>query len=152
MRGFTVIEILLVVVLMGIVAGIVVPSYHGPYQALVLKNTTDSAVSLMRYAQAQATLKHVPYQFNCDPDKHYFWLSRAVIDDQGEVSGVEAIADRMGRRVDVPHNVNLDCEHQEMVFLPDGTISKNKIKLSNNKKTFTVSSYEQRGYVLVYDD
>jgi type II secretion system protein H len=78
--GFTLMELLLVMVILAIVAGIIAPSLRG---FGIGRQTNDAAtliVALADYAQTQAISEGRPYRLNVDPASGAFWLS---VDDNG---------------------------------------------------------------------
>ena len=55
--GFSLLEILLVVIILSATAGIVIPNFGKRYSQIQLERSADDLASLMRYAQARAATK-----------------------------------------------------------------------------------------------
>ena len=70
-RGFTLVEILLVVMLIGLAAGLAVPNFSGSFSSLQLRETAENLGYLMRYAQSRAIIRRQPcrLEFNIDNTK-----------------------------------------------------------------------------------
>ncbi len=59
-RGFTLIEVMLVVVIILIAAGVVVPKFKGSFKSTQMTDATRSTVRIARYARSLSILKQEP--------------------------------------------------------------------------------------------
>jgi type II secretion system protein H len=59
-NGFTLIEVMLVVVILLIAAGIVIPKFKGSFKSAQMTDATRSTVRMARYARSLAILKQEP--------------------------------------------------------------------------------------------
>ena len=148
-NAFTFIEILIVVILLGVVAGLSIPNLGPTYENFQLSETTKNLTYLMRYAQSRAILKGEEFQLEFDTDKTSYWLTHFV--DSGDGPVKERVSGRFGRRFAVPDGVHIVSGREDVRFYPDGRMDKVRIYLDNGRRDFTVSTQEQLGHVHVFD-
>ena len=148
-RAFTLVEILLVVVLLGVLAGLAVPNFTKSFADLQLKDTTDNLAYLMRYAQSRAILRKNPQKITFNTERTAFWLLEKSSDDPG--ADFERISGRMGRRFSVPREIAVECAGDDIVFSKNGKMDKARIYLKNQQdQYYTVSTQDQAGYIQVF--
>lgn len=73
--GFTLLELILVMMIAAIVLAMAAPSLHLFANARPLANTAGQFVALTDYARSQAISEGRTYRLNLDPDKGLFWLT-----------------------------------------------------------------------------
>jgi len=152
--SFTLIEILLVVILLGVIAGLVIPNFSNTYTRVQLKEAANNLSFLMQYAQNQAIVKKCNFQLIFDDERSKYWIVKQVDDEELNNSDLEyrRISSRFGRMVNIAPQINVETELDHITFYPDGMIQKARVYLSDNKdRYFTVSTKEQTGYVQVFD-
>jgi prepilin-type N-terminal cleavage/methylation domain-containing protein len=150
--GFTLIELLLVMIILGVITGMVVPSFGNTYKNFVLRSTVDDVVFVMRSAQAQAVSRRVAYRLSFSQEGTSYQLTRAVSRDEDGRNKFEGVPGRWGRVFTLPAGLAAIPEKAVMAFFPDGTIEKNRISVISGQRSMTISTYEQRGYVLAFDN
>ena len=155
-RGFTLVEILLVVMLIGLAAGLAVPNFSGSFSSLQLRETAENLGYLMRYAQSRAIIRRQPCRLEFNIDNTKYWITQKGLSLPSQVTGEGVfipIAGRLGRRFDVSRDVTVERGEEFIVFHEDGKIDKARIYLHNKKgKYFTLSTEEQSGYVELYEE
>jgi prepilin-type N-terminal cleavage/methylation domain-containing protein len=77
--GFTLIELILVMVIMAVAAALVIPSLRGFTIARTTDNATTLILSLAEYARVQAVSEGRDYRLNFDTQSETVWLT--VLDD-----------------------------------------------------------------------
>lgn len=80
-RGFTLFELILVMLILCTVLGLSGPSLKGFFAMRQLEDTGARIVSLMEYARTQATCEGRVYRFNVDVTDRTYWLSVLDEDD-----------------------------------------------------------------------
>lgn len=65
-RGFTLIEIMLVVVITLIVAGVVIPRFKGTFKSAQMTDATRSTIRIARYARSLSILQQADYTLRFD--------------------------------------------------------------------------------------
>lgn len=73
--GFTLLELVMVMVILAIVAGAMAPSLRGFGIGRQTSNSADLIVGLADYAQTQAIAEGRTYRLNFDPSGQAFWLT-----------------------------------------------------------------------------
>ncbi|MFC1510607.1 GspH/FimT family protein [Candidatus Omnitrophota bacterium] len=154
--AFTLIEVLLVVVLLGVVAGLAIPNFSNSYKSLVLQNTAGDLAHLMRYAQSRSVMRRakVDLVFGSAFDEYWLEESLEANDTTGE-SGHQQISGRWGRKKAVPEQCQMRGEQQRVIFYPDGKMDAVEISVCRQKREeeqgdcVIVSTQWQQGQVVV---
>ena len=145
-RGFSLLELLLVVVILGVIAGLTVPNFAPAYSHVLIKKTADDMAFAMRYAQVQAVTKNKKYQLQFDDSYMQYWLTRAGQDEES----FERLQGKMGRTFVVADGITVRAENPTVAFFPNGDIEKSEIQLETKGGTLVVSTMDQKNHVLVY--
>ena len=149
-RGFTFIEIILVVLVLGILAGLSIPNFSHTYQRLQLRKTAEDLAYLMRYAQSRAITTNFLLRLEFDSQYTSYWLSEKEIEDS-PLASYQRLSSQFGRVFHIPSKVSVQSDHQTIDFYPDGNIAKQSITVCSFKQCMVVSTKEQRGSVYVYE-
>ena len=118
--GFTFVEILLVVVLLGVVAGLSVPHFSQSYKTLQVQNVADHIAYLMRYAQSRAIMKNGFVRLVFNASSHTYWLEQAQASGDEAEMYYERIPGRWGRVFSFDPGMELSAESSFVVCYPDG--------------------------------
>ncbi|MFA5059229.1 MAG: GspH/FimT family pseudopilin [Candidatus Omnitrophota bacterium] len=153
--GFTLVEILLVVALIAILAGLSLPRFSKTYAHFQLQTTAGQITDLMRYAQGRAITKKRTLKLEFDPSYKKYRLSeekRSPWQDDEEVQEFEEIPGRFGREFLVAENISVEYEDPDIRFYPDGKIDPARIYVcEKNENCLTVSTQEQYGHVQTFE-
>ena len=152
-NAFTMVEILLVLVILGIIAGLTIPNFSHTYKSLELKKSAEDLTFLMRYAQSRAVTKNLTMRLAFDSNFETYWLEQEKKEGPPQASQkvFERFNGRLGRTFDIPRAMKVECEKQFFNFYPDGTIEKGKIYLYSGEQCFTISTREQRAHVHLFN-
>ena len=74
-RGFTLIELVLVMAIIAIISAIVIPSLSGFSKGRKLSNEADRFLSVANWARGQAITRGVTYRLNIDENARRYWLT-----------------------------------------------------------------------------
>jgi len=152
-KGFTLIEILLVLVLLTVIIGLVIPNFSSTYNSLQLKRMVQDLGYLMRYAQSRAITKQSLVRLEFDDEQKTYWLMQEVKDQEGDIEGsFDRLSGRLGRNYRIPDGIKIQKGEEMILFYPDGQIEKQHLSICNDKKCFTISTKAQRGKVLIFED
>lgn len=146
-RGFSLIEILLVVVLLSIITVFAVPNFSQTYQSFLLSKTTENLADMMRYAQSRAVMSNKTVQLKFNDDFSGYQL----LEFNSEEKSFVAISNRLGRLFDISKEMIVSGESAEIAFYPDGTIDLVEVSLCLSEKCYIVTSKVQRGFVTIFE-
>ena len=151
--GFSFVEIILVVVILAIIAGLAIPNFSQTYLSFQLKRTAEDMAFLLRYAQSRAVTKNRYVQLQYDADRSQYWLEEASLSPvlNSLQEDFERFSGRWGRTFDVLSDIDLELSQDHIRFYPDGSIDKAQFYICQKKKCFTISTKLQRGAVHVFD-
>ena len=90
--GYTLIELIVVIAIMGIIAGIAVPKVIGSLYSGKQRSEAFQLLTAIRYAQGMAALQRAPYRLHFDLDNQSYYLSR----DQSRSDEFELNSDTLG--------------------------------------------------------
>ncbi|MEM7469201.1 MAG: prepilin-type N-terminal cleavage/methylation domain-containing protein [Pseudomonadota bacterium] len=128
-QGFTLLEVLLVLVLLGMVSAIVAPALNRGYQNSTLDTTTRTITSLLRYARASAIQHRVMTNFRFDSTMRSYSASNALTVSK------------------LPNFIHLFTQDGEPIgeetalqinFYPSGTSSGGEFLIGNDKRIFRI--------------
>lgn len=155
-RAFTLIELLLVVILLSVLAGLSIPNLPKHYARLQLQQTAEHIGYLMRYAQSASVVGQKEYKICCDTAQRTYVLREENFSgdhDLGAETGKDftAVEGDKGRVFRVPQHLSWEAPSDCIGFYPDGVIDRAKIFLrTKNDEAMVVSTQEQRGRVSVF--
>jgi len=151
--GFTLIEILLVIILLGVLLTVSIPNFQSSFKTLLLKDTANDMAALMRYAQSRSIVQKTPIEFVYDSGSATFGLYQASKTQGTPEGGQESarISDRRGKEYKVPPEIACEATAPTITFSPDGRISHGRFTLCLKDKCLTVSTQDQSGRVLLLE-
>lgn len=151
--GFTLIEMILVVIVLSVIAGFAIPSFSKTYAYIELQRAAQDLAYLMRYAQSRAVTKNTTVGLQFDADFSTYWLvEKLKKEEEGAEDEFKRISGRLGKRFKIPAAliIKTDEDFDSLYFYPDGTIDKKSIHVCRDKNCFIVSTQEKRGDVIVF--
>lgn len=151
--GFTLVEMLLVVVLLGVLAAAAMPEFFRSYQHLQLQETTNDLAYFMRYAQSRAVLKNQPVRLVFSEDYKRYWLAQLPETDDPDNESVEfvRISGRWGRTFSIPDEIEVRTPATHIEFLSDGQLQKLDIPVCHRDACMTITTRQRRGQIEVLD-
>ena len=152
LTGFTLLELMLVLVILGVIAGLVVPNFSRTYSGLLLKKSVEDLSYLMRYAQSRAVIQSKTVRLCCDAVENRYWLEDNAAEEAaaGDTMSFQKIAGRFGRIYSLPADVQLTCPADHVHFFPNGAMDKARLAISHQENSWTISTAEQKNHVLAY--
>ena len=153
-RGFTLIEIILVVVLLLIIAALAIPNFSHTYTTVELQTSTQDLAYLMRYAQSRAISKNKNVQLEFNPEFTQYWLTQEKLDqdDSADQEEFERFDGRLGKTYEIPRDILLEDAPQTIRFYPDGNIEKKHFYVCQPAFCYTISTQDQKGFVDVFEE
>ncbi len=141
-HAFSLLEIILVLVVLGIIAVLTVPNFSNNYSRLQVKQIADDIKNKARWAQGMAIGGNQNYGLLFAQDNRSYRLTK----------GMAIIDGPAGRLSQIPSGVTLSSSSKAILFYPDGTIDDAVIKLSAKDVRITLSSSIMRGALTAVDD
>ena len=135
--GFTLLEVLVVLVLIGVLIGLSLPRFSATTQDLRLVNSARNLAKLLTYAQERAIVERVPYQAVFEAAGARYWLTR--LQREGTETAPQPIQGRFGRPTRLPPGIEFHFPEQPILFYPDGTSDPFSIELSAEGRRFIVT-------------
>ena len=151
-KGFTLVEVLLVVIIILVIAGLSLPNFAPTFLNFQLRETSSNLAYKMRYAQSRAITQSRTCRLEFSGDYSQYWLTEDTSeDDYASEKHFEKIAGRMGRTAKIPEGVRAESALNIIHFQEDGAIDPVRIYLCRKEQCFTISTQEQPGYVHIFD-
>ncbi len=150
-RGFTFIEIVLVVIILSVLAAMAVPNFSGSFRNIILTSTTNQIASLMRYAQGRAVAYQQGLRFILSEDMRSYRLRSYSGQASGSTQAAETrpLPGRWGRTFMIPSELELEATQRTFEFYPDGRIEGGRLFLCRRDQCLTLSTQDQHARVLV---
>ena len=154
-KGFTLLEIWLVIILLAVAAAMAIPSFTRSFGQLELQDAANNLAYLMRYAQSRAIYNRRPLRLLFDDGMMNYRLEEAESDEESEIEDEDTpveyrpVSGRFGRTFKIPNGITVDAESPSIAFNPDGRIEKTQINVCQAGQCLTVSTQNQSGYVIV---
>ncbi len=146
-RGFSLLELMVVLSLLAILSAMIVPQFASGYQDAILRAAGREVLSVMNLAYSEAVSLHRPHRLRFDVSEGRYWLeARREGDPEGfaPARGVPGSSGRLDRRISIflkrpsePDPLEArDITAQEpsgsgdaVLFRPDGTAEAREILL-----------------------
>lgn len=157
-RGFTLIELGLVILILGILLGVVVPRFQDRSHAELVSHTRRLAVTF-RFLRHQAILDGRTYRLVYDLDTHRYWS--AVADESEDEPPSIARGGPLSREVALPDPVGFSDIVFPLTagkllegvgwthFYPDGYVDLTVLHLDNGEEAYTLRVEPLTGNVYV---
>lgn len=129
-RGITFIELLLVILIIGVLAGVSVPQFRKTLDNFELENFTKDIFFLCRYLQGSAIGQGKIYCLNIDRDKAEF---RATVKVGTDFKPAEGRFGRVYRAQGVTSVSLFPVDRTAVYFYPDGSIDNVTITFENKE-------------------
>ncbi len=140
-KGFTLLELLLVLALVGLITGVIMPRLGGSLSGVKLRSATNSVAAMMRYARSQAAAEQLPHQVVFDSGSGNVVLRTA--EDAGGGAGsslkvyelpaeVEIAGIKSGARAVFGEGKN------GFIFYPGGSCSGGEVLLAVGSRSYLI--------------
>ncbi len=122
-KGFTFIEILFVILIIGVMSTLAIPQLRKSFDSLELESFTKNIYYLAQYLQGSSISQGKVYRLDIDPDQGSF---SATCKTGAEFKAVEG---KFGKPYKAPVNVTISLENKSAIsennvyFYPDGSSS-----------------------------
>ena len=133
--GFTLLELILVMVIISTVLSMAAPSLRGFFSSRKSHDAASNILSLIRYARSQAITEGRVYRINFNPDEGIYWLT---VNEEGVFTGLD---NEFGREFLLPDDTTVELEkknHQKatekyIAFYSQGMAESGVITLTDRR-------------------
>ena len=165
--GFTIAEVLLVVLIIGLIAGSGTGLYVGTYQKLRVQRAAYDFFLTAQYARIMAIERASRYTLQLDTSGQAFLLTTLQADETGEQATEQIVRDPYCKPVqfegavvfedvqialsDAETDADVENEDQQtVVFSPNGTAQTAVVQIGNGKTHYTISISAATGRARIY--
>jgi len=162
--GFTLAEVLVVVVIISLLAGLGGGIYMGTYRRMLVEKAARNFVLTAKYARIMAIEKQRQYEIRLDAANNGFHLATTQWDEETEQTEQIVVRDSYCRPVEFEGNIKFenveitptgletttDDNEKTIVFSPDGTAQPAVIQIGDGKTHYTISVSTATGRTKMY--
>lgn len=132
--GFTLLELILVMIILCTVLAMAAPSLRGFFSSRQINDISENILTMTRYAKVQAIFDSNMYRVNFDMTRRLYWIS-SLSDSQ-----YERLKTDFGNYCQIPEDMKFQFENVSkegaiyyLQFDPKGYSSQCRIRLQDNK-------------------
>jgi prepilin-type N-terminal cleavage/methylation domain-containing protein len=160
--GFTIIEVLVVITLIALIAGVGGGFYMGTYKRLLVEKTARDFFLAAKYARIMAIERQKPYRIELDTTNGGFCLAFDQFNEETEQTERTIVRDLYSKPVEFAGAVKFEDiqitslstqandEQKTIVFLPNGTAQSAIIQIGDGENHYTVNINAATGKAAVY--
>ena len=151
--GFTLVEMLLVLLILTVVAGLTAPNLSRSLTQHQFQKSADELLNMMRYAQSRAITKGHAVRLVFNEDYQEYWLTEASANPEASDQAFERVPGRMGAPRLIPDDVTVESDEDlsELTFYPDGRMDRRELGVCKNSRCKMISTRIQRGFIRSFD-
>jgi type II secretion system protein H len=141
--GFTLLELLVVIALMSLIAGMVVPRMAGSLDRMNARTAARKVSAALRYARSQAAAEQIPYVAFLDTEENAIRIGPLPREEASGFADSNNVSNPAMRSFSPPRGVrfqwvseaenrfSVSKETNEILFFPSGGASGGRIRLSD---------------------
>jgi prepilin-type N-terminal cleavage/methylation domain-containing protein len=150
LMGFTLVEILIVIALIGILTAIAAPNISAWVETFKFKNTKREIGITMQLARMKAIARGVEYRVVFDLDAETFSLERGNQADGSDTWIPEGVVSDVSSWADIAFVNSYATGKRNKQFNPNGTSSTGSIRLNNAKgEKYKITLTPATGYITI---
>jgi prepilin-type N-terminal cleavage/methylation domain-containing protein len=166
--GFTLVELLVVVVIIGLLGGLGGGLYMGTYKKLLVEKAARDFFLTAKYARIMAIEKQRQYKIVLDTANNGFHLVTTQLDEEGGQTEQMIVRDSFCKPVTFDDETGFedieitpassittteeDEDEESIVFSANGTAQTAVIQIGNGRTHYTISISAATGKAKVYED
>ena len=163
--GFTIAELLMVIVIISLIAGLGGGLYVGTHKRMLVEKAARDFLLTAKYGRIMAIEKQRPYEIQLDAANNEFWLVTSQWDEETEQAEQVVVRDYYCKPVQfegdvkfediqiIPTNTEVltnDEQKQTIVFSPNGTAESAVVQIGDGKSHYTIAIYAATGKAKMY--
>ncbi len=163
--GFTLIEVMLVVLIISLIAGVGGGIYTGTYKGMLVEKAARNFLLTAKYARVMAIEQQRRYELYLDVSGNRFYLTTMQLDEEAGQAEKIIVRDAYCKPIVFEGDVRFedikitpvgleatdeDEEEQIIVFLPDGTAQLAVIQIGDDRTHYTISISAATGKAKMY--
>jgi prepilin-type N-terminal cleavage/methylation domain-containing protein len=138
--GFTLVEMMLVFLLIGIMVSVAIPRWREVYSETSIHESSKMIAALVHFARERSVLEHRNYRLVLDRRGNTYWLEKQTKFAQSGAETYGVVKDILTKRFQLPEHfyfAELTLNGQKaqsssfVTFYPDGTSDESQITLAN---------------------
>ncbi|UCD15544.1 MAG: prepilin-type N-terminal cleavage/methylation domain-containing protein [Candidatus Omnitrophota bacterium] len=129
-HGFTLLELLLVIAIISVFAGISFPFIKKSIKSTEFRSFSNKTYLFLDYAKTQSVLRNAVLKVKFDLDNKQVSL----------VERIEELPETVLQKINIPKNINIELENEEIPFYPDATLQPFEIRIFDNENRGAVVS------------
>ncbi len=161
-RGFTIVELLVVITLIALIAGVGGGFGVGTYRRMLVEKTTRDFFLAAKYARIMAIERQRQYRIELDTANGGFYLTSNELNVETEQTEQTIVRDLYSRPVEFVGDVKFEAvqitplgsqssdEQTSILFLPNGTAQSAVIQIGDGENHYTVNICAATGKAKVY--
>ena len=164
--GFTLVEMMLVVLIISLIAGVGGGFYAGTYKGMLVEKAARNFLLTAKYARVMAIEQQKRYEIYLDAPGNRFYLTTTQLDEETGQTGKVIVRDSYCKPVVFEGDVRFEGikitpigvesteedgeEQQTIVFLPDGTAQKALVQIGDERTHYAISISAATGKAKMY--
>jgi prepilin-type N-terminal cleavage/methylation domain-containing protein len=160
--GFTIIEVLVVITIIALIAGVGGGFYIGTYKRMLVEKAARDFFLAAKYARIMAIERQKPYRIELDTTNGGFHLAFDQLNEETEQTEQTIVRDLYSKPVEfddavkfeniqiIPLGSETSDEQTVIVFLPNGTAQSAVIQIGDGENHYTINTYAATGKAKVY--
>ena len=111
-RGFTLIELMVVVVLIGIMTAMIIPEMKGTFEDALLRSTARKLVNILNLAYSQAVTVSQPHRVRLDRKSGHYVMERTAREGEGD-GGFVPVRNVIGSEGELDTRISIDIRNPD---------------------------------------
>lgn len=135
LTGFTLVEVLVVVVIVGVVLALGLPRFRGTFDNLRFENFCQDILSRMQYLTERASVERAVYRLTFDLAARRAEIAYKTNPEEDTFMQARG---RLGKSIPIPAGVTIETNPLRIFFFPDGSIAGADIRVSDPLRSATI--------------